>query len=48
MREPCKFCGTSFFKIVKKKETYINKGQKTTHYWIGCEDCWDRLQKYVG
>lgn len=45
MLEKCKYCGTSFFKIVKKEETSIKNGIKQTHVWVGCISCWDILQK---
>lgn len=47
MSEKCKYCNTSFFKIVEKKETYIIDGKKETRTWIGCVSCWNRLQKVV-
>jgi len=43
--EKCKYCGTSFFKIVTKEETFIIDGIKQTHSWVGCQNCWDMLQK---
>ena len=43
----CKYCDRQKIieQIVKKKETYVQNGIKVTSVWIGCQDCWDRLQK---
>jgi len=45
MPEKCRYCGTSFFKIVEKEETYIIDGKPHVRYWIGCQSCWDKLQR---
>ena len=45
MNEKCKYCGTSFFKIVTKKETYIIDGKKLSRSWVGCVSCWNNLQR---
>ena len=47
MPKKCKYCGTSFFKIVTKEETYIKDGKTTTHSWVGCVRCWDNLQRVI-
>jgi len=44
MPEKCKYCGTSFFKIITKTATYISDGKKETHEWTGCVNCWNLLQ----
>ena len=44
-QEKCKYCGTSFFKIIEKKETYVTDGKRQTHTWRGCVSCWKNLQK---
>ena len=45
-QEKCKYCGTSFFKIIEKKETYVfYDGTTKTRSWRGCASCWNNLQK---
>jgi len=43
----CKYCDRQkpIEQIVTKKEIYVTGNIKTTHVWIGCKDCWERLQK---
>ena len=41
----CKYCDRTTNKMIKKKETYIINDETHIYYWIGCQSCWDRLQK---
>ena len=47
MPQKCKYCGTSFFNIVTKEETYITDGIKQTRSWVGCVRCWENLQRVI-
>ena len=43
----CKYCDRQkpIEQIEKKKEIYVQNGIKVTSVWIGCKDCWERLQR---
>jgi len=41
----CKYCDRVKNNIIRKQETHIVDGVTHTYYWIGCRDCWERLQK---
>jgi len=43
----CKYCDrlVACERMVTKKETHIKDNQKITYVWVGCVDCWERLQK---
>ena len=41
----CKYCDRLTNTVVKKRETHIHEEGKRVYYWVGCQDCWDRLQK---
>jgi len=41
----CKYCQRPKNNIVRKKETHVTNGIPVTSYWIGCKDCWEKLQK---
>ena len=41
----CPYCGRFKNNIIKKEQTLVTNGKKQTYLWIGCQDCWDILQK---
>jgi len=42
--DKCKYCNTSFFKIITKEQTLVINGVRQTSSWVGCQKCWDLLQ----